>query len=401
MQWRQWVGLKPTQADLAQELLRAADKSAVPGWQYDAADSSLRSGEHIINLVNIYREYSMAPRSTRPALLQKYAAMVRPSDQVKVAGLWMLARTRIFPILRSRHERVAIEIQHRREQKPFPPRAARPFMGHLDIVIGYDHGQTVSQVTAETATEWGVPLEAVIDRARDNLRALPAPYWESVGNSVWKLESAEGYNESFLQLPNIFEQLPAKGSRLAMIPNRGVLLATGSEEPAGLTALLAEARNSIQQAPWPLSGDLFRITPHGVELYVPEGNDGQSLATLQKIDISSVYDAQKTALQAHHEAIGDDVYVASYGLLGQKDNPQNLQSWCSWTEGVPSLLPTTDLVAFVWDLKGAKKTALVRWAGAQRLVGHYFKPTNEDPPRTRVDIFPSPDELIELQKVAI
>jgi hypothetical protein len=61
----------------------------------------------------------------------------------------------------------------------------------------------------------------------------------------------------------------------------------------------------------------------------------------------------------------------------------------------------TDLIAFVWDLDAARKTALVSWTGAECLVGHYFKPTAEDPPRTRVDAFPTPDELIELQKLTV
>jgi hypothetical protein len=35
------------------------------------------------------------------------------------------------------------------------------------------------------------------------------------------------------------------------------------------------------------------------------------------------------------------------------------------------------------------------------LVGHYFKPTMEDPTRIRVDDFPTPDELAELQKCTV
>jgi hypothetical protein len=44
---------------------------------------------------------------------------------------------------------------------------------------------------------------------------------------------------------------------------------------------------------------------------------------------------------------------------------------------------------------------LVSWPDAERLVGHYFKSTTEDPPRTRVDFFPTPDELAELQKLTV
>jgi hypothetical protein len=97
-------------------------------------------------------------------------------------------------------------------------------------------------------------------------------------------------------------------------------------------------------------------------------------------------------------AIEDAVFHATYGVLGQKDDPAELQSWCSWTEGVPSLLPTTDLIAFVWDLQSARKTALVSWANAAAIVGHYFKSTDEDPSRTRVDDLPNASELAELQK---
>jgi hypothetical protein len=401
MNWRQWIGLTPTEANLAHDLILAAKNAGDTDWRYDAAESSLRGGDRVINLANIHREYAQAAYLSRPTLLKIYRAMITPAEQPKVAQLWTLAQTRIYPILRARYERAPLEIQHRQKQDPFPPRAAKPYLSHLDIVIGYDHGQTVSQVMAAAVAEWAVPMDTVIDHARANLRALPTPTWETAGESVWKLESQGGYNESFLQLPKTFDQLPAKGTPLAMIPNRGVLLATGADEPNGLAALLDAARQSNQEAPWPLCGDLFRITPAGPEPYVPASPEAELLATIKKIDIASIYDAQKIALQAHHDAINDVVYVASYGLLGTKDNPSELQSWCSWTEGVPCLLPATDLVALVWDLNSTRKTALLQRTDVEQLVGHYFKSTTEDPPRTRVDSFPTQEELTELRKLAV
>ena len=134
---------------------------------------------------------------------------------------------------------------------------------------------------------------------------------------------------------------------------------------------------------------------------MPAGADAKELATIQRLDIESVYTAQKSALEAHCEAIQDDVFVATYGLLGQKNDPSQLQSGCSWTEGVPTLLPTTDLIDFVWDLSGKRKTALVSWVSAAAIVGHHFKNTDEDPPRTRVDEFPNAAELTELQKLVV
>jgi hypothetical protein len=68
---------------------------------------------------------------------------------------------------------------------------------------------------------------------------------------------------------------------------------------------------------------------------------------------------------------------------------------------VTALLPKTDRIAFVWDLDTTSKHALVSWPDVERLVGHYFKSTTEDPSRTGVDAFPTADELAELQKMAV
>lgn len=269
MNWRQWIGLRPTQADLANDLLRSARQSGQIGWVYDAGESALTHPNRVINLANIHREYAQAGYLARPGLLKKYQAMLGPESATDVPKLWALAQKAIFPILRSRYDRTVLEIENRTKD-PLPPRAAKPFLGQLEAVIGYDHGQTVSQVTLEAASDWGVSIDEALQRALVNLRALPPPIWESAGEGIWKLESAGGYTESFLQLPRTFDNLPAKGGPLAMIPNRGILLATGSDEAGGLAALLSEAKESMHQAPWPLAGELFRITATGPELHLPD-----------------------------------------------------------------------------------------------------------------------------------
>ena len=400
MNWRHWIGLTPTEADFACHLLSLAEEVGNSTWRYDAADSTLRSGEQVINLGNLYLEYSRAPRRARASFRDKYRAILAPPRAAQVTALWSVAQTNIYPLLRSRFERIAIDIQYRGKD-PLPPRAAKPFLGKLDMAIGYDHGSTVTQVPASTVIEWGVTLDAALDRARANLRALAPPRWVSAGPTVWSLDSPGSYAESFLQFPKIFERLAVKGTPLAMIPNRGVLLATGTDESGGIAALLNAAKNSMQGAPWPLCADLFRITATGPELYDPDDPNTAVLATLQKIDLAGLYKEQKEALEKYHASIQDDVFVATYALMGKKHRPEEAQSWCAWTQGVHSLLPVTDFIAFVWDLdKPERKTALVPWVEAERLVGHYLKPTGEEPPRWRVDEFPTEVELSELREIA-
>ena len=47
MNCRQWIGLKPTVANLAHDLLRAARQSGQTGWAYDAADSDTHGGNEL------------------------------------------------------------------------------------------------------------------------------------------------------------------------------------------------------------------------------------------------------------------------------------------------------------------------------------------------------------------
>ena len=72
--------------------------------------------------------------------------------------------------------------------------------------------------------------------------------------------------------------------------------------------------------PWPLSPELYRITPQGPELYEPDGPNAALLATLQKLDLAGLYKEQKEALEKYHAAIQDDVFIATYLLMTEKQH---------------------------------------------------------------------------------
>ena len=119
MTWRTAIGLKPTPTDLALDLIKAAERHGLSGWQHDSANDAIRNGDHVINLANIHLEYAAAPRLERRNLLQKYFAMLQTPP---VSKLWSLAQTKIYPLLRSRYDRVTIDIDNRRKKDPLPPR---------------------------------------------------------------------------------------------------------------------------------------------------------------------------------------------------------------------------------------------------------------------------------------
>jgi len=159
---------------------------------------------------------------------------------------------------------------------------------------------------------------------------LPIPVWLPAGDSLWKLASEGGYAESLLQLPEIFDRLPAKGTPLAMIPNPGVLLATGTDESRGPRCTLRGGNEiHLRRALAAVRPISLKSNQREYQDHVPDGPAGQAPRNHPEARKASVYDAQKAALRAHHEALYDAVYVASYRIVGKRGSPNESQSWCS------------------------------------------------------------------------
>ncbi len=72
MDFRNLFGKKLTIGTFAADLIAAADRAGVTGLKYKEADSTLADGQRVINLVNLFAEYSRAPASERPSLFKKY-----------------------------------------------------------------------------------------------------------------------------------------------------------------------------------------------------------------------------------------------------------------------------------------------------------------------------------------
>jgi len=53
MTWRTAIGPKPTQTDLADDLLKAADRHGLLGWHHDLANCAIRNGDRFIDLARI------------------------------------------------------------------------------------------------------------------------------------------------------------------------------------------------------------------------------------------------------------------------------------------------------------------------------------------------------------
>ena len=122
------------------------DQPDAAAWVYDPKARTLSQSGNVLSLTNIFTEFSSAPKAARRALLVKYRSLMSPE---KISALWVYAQTRIYPLMRSKFDRVAAEIDRRRSGQKLSPRASKAFLSDLELVVGYDLGATVSQVPLE------------------------------------------------------------------------------------------------------------------------------------------------------------------------------------------------------------------------------------------------------------
>jgi hypothetical protein len=133
--------------------------------------------------------------------------------------------------------------------------------------------------------------------------------------------------------------------------------------------------------------------------YEPTGRAAALWDSHRQISLAGAYGEQQLALQKH---VGDDVWVATFGLVGRKDDPALLFSYAVWTEDVPTLLPEVDYLA-VSKRRGDGEfdTAFVPWGEAQRICGQRMRAATEQPRRWAVDTFPRDAEWHALWAVRV
>ncbi|MBB6093221.1 uncharacterized protein YtpQ (UPF0354 family) [Povalibacter uvarum] len=395
LSWRELLGMKPRLEDFARVLLNRA-RSLDDQWRYDVEKAALHHPRGAtINLTNMFLEYLNARRADRKHLLLKYESMLEAGAK-EIPKLWGMASQHIYPVVRSVYDRVSLEISSRSGKMPLQRTVSWPLCADIHLRLVFDHGHALAHVDETLLDTWGQTADSIRMKALQNLRALERPHWQLLGDGVYQIVSAVSYEESFLLVDAVIDALPFAATAVVMPANRGVLLSCDGSDDAAIRSLLAHADRSLREAPWPLSGTLLqRRNGEWIE-FVPQGDTQDLHQSVQRISMAVTYSDQQTALQEH---LGEDVFVATYSLMSKREGDGGLWSWSTWTEGVATLLPETDLVALGRPKPdGSHNLLLVPWSALIATCGHRMRATSEFPARFAVDGFPSEEEWLSLTR---
>jgi len=363
--------------------------------RYDRQEFCLRyEGERgVTNLRNLYDEYCAAPRGERNRLLhlQIRGAL---SHLKEMPEDFEDAKCDIYPKIWARATLEKTRLQQQLEGGGTLNIPSQVIAEHLEASLAFDLPEAVRTISQEDLDAWGVTYYEALEIARENLETTDFAF-ARIGENLYASLTGDTYDATRVLLVDLIRRLEVQGAPIAMTPNRDTLLLTGSEDEVGLGMMAELAENALTDQPRPMAATPMRLDGDQWLPWMP-AEAHPLFEQFQRMEVRFLhqeYEAQKLLLDAINEKGAIDVFVASYSAV-QKRDTGDLVSYCVWTQGVETLLPQAQKVAFV---RGENDIpALSRWDRVAEVVGHRMRRTDDYPARFHVETFPTDKELAEI-----
>ncbi|GAA4942778.1 hypothetical protein [Actinoplanes utahensis] len=341
-------------------------------------------------LSNVYRETADASPAERRARLEKLIRLMAPMPEDD----WETVRAKLRPVLRP----VTFGVAGPAGMRPPLSRPAMPFLRELIVI---DTPEAMAYVLPDRIEEWGVPADEVFAVARDNLAAIARANLERPwrdGPMVSMLDDGDGYFTSLLLAPGWLAEVGERmgGPVLAFAPDNNTLLLTPLPERGG-DRLYAAVEQVFTEAVRYLSPVGYVAGPDGRAVpYTPPPGHPEHLAARRAAAVLALteYANQTDWLAEQYTKAGVDVHVGNLVAI-EPPGGGPAETVATWTDGVSSLLPRADSVAFARPGTGVEFR--VPWHVAEEEAGLRPEPLLA-PPRYRVESWPDAGVLAELRR---
>lgn len=346
---------------------RGEGVTAVSALEADFSLRVMREGkEHKFFLDNLFAETrGSSPEERQTRIGGFLTALSRP----EVDLTWDEARPRLRCALRG-----PLNVSPQFESESLL--LSREVLPCLRELVAIDSEASLSFVNRKDLERWGAGEEQVFRRAEANLaeHAMEGvEVYTERPDRIWSVEADDTYEASRLVIPGFLSSFRDKvnGRPVAIVPERSSLYISGDARPETVAWLCEKARREYEASPRRVSCALYTVDDAGqVISYVREGSDETALHVYEATVTfkGAEYAAQKELLDEHHKKSGIDLFVASF--TGFRLDDGSLASYCTWTQGITSLLPQTDVVIFRTERDGF---FTVEWADVLRIAAHALK----------------------------
>lgn len=346
-------------------------------------------GQGTIFLHNVFQDWKKASSGERIDTLRR--AVLSALDIGIDRETFEEARSFLLPVVRNLSHMVTQRLHAAPAERLSDLEGCyKPIADTLAVMIAVDRPNSISVVYGEVLKTWGVTLDEALTVALENLREISPVRFERQDGGFYVSDYGDYHDASRLLLPHLFQSLTLKGDPVAVVVSRSGVVVTGSEDPKALEAMAAFVETIIADETRPIA-----YRPLVLRDGVWTAFEAPSVAAVALLSVKqTLWDAneQQAAMNAYHERIGRDVYVASLEVL---EADGRYPTWAIWTFGVDTLLPRTDVVALNPGDVGA---VLPRyWRDVEAICGPFAREPETEPPRYRVCDAPSADQLARLE----
>src|SRR5262245_50425171 len=342
-----------------------------------AAPSSRRHHRSPMGLLNPF------DRTPQPALTR-----LASSDSIRIGAL--------LPMLRSWWSFAGEALTDRIFGSEM---SCAPAVSHVGSDLGValipEETGPASAITGAQLRASGLEAEAALAQALGNLKQRSAPAFEALNPGLFVSRWRDGHDAARLLLPDLVAALPVKGDPVAMVPTRDRLLVAGADDRDTLAALADAAAEILSTTDQPLSAQPLRLRAGKWADCAGDGDAFAPFDDLMRGQWTRDYGEQKQLLDQLHAQSGDDVLVAAYAPM-QNRNTGKPFCMTFWVDGFANLLPRADSIV----LKSAAEVIVVPWRAATAVIAHRLAPTDHYPVRYLANTFPDAGGLKQLRAVA-
>lgn len=381
--------------DFSSDIIKAYySKGFVGEFQWDKKSTVLSFDDgRTLHLKNMYEEHKHLPKDEILDFIDRF---LQSQEEAEKDIGWDEAKENIYPRIKTQSEvalrnlyiRSVGKIENTLESELWPLGADLVF----ELVL--DSDVNITTVTNEQIKDWDINAEDAKICAFQNFNKVSTETFDEVSAGLYRSTWEDNYDASRIMLPELLAKHQIKGDLVTAIPTRDVLIFTGTEDEAGLVAFADLLREHYDSTRY-ISFRPYVYTNNHWDFYYPP-TDHELYPLFNQLHLSAIkgdYDEQKEMLEGIFEKDEHDVFVATYAIMEQEGSDEIFSSG-TWSEGVPTYLPVTDIVALLKDVDDEPEViGFVRWDDLVEHCQSIMQKTDYDPPRYFVDTFPS-DEMI-------
>ena len=308
---------KPSRADFAEMMIRALHQAGINKDKIDQSESdfSLKlPGGTTFFLGNVYANFCNAPRSRRQAIVAEFVTAAASIPELpSIPSDFAAVKPSLMPVIRDAAYFSMIQLLNRKngntKDDPGLDVVLKNLAGGLVVGLAYDTERNITSINRDFFEKWGVSLEEAFKVAKENLWEKTDPNRLAGQGGVYRGEWADSYDSSRILLTELIYRLSVDGDPVAFVPNRDLLWVTGTNNSAGLAALLKGGLESHFKMGHPLSPDLYVLVDGTWKVHVPEDKSLREMWMKIKRQRDAIdYSQQQKLLNEIHEKEDIDIF---------------------------------------------------------------------------------------------